>query len=217
MEKISAIYQKLLDFYGPQGWWPLSRLQPSYHLKDYSYPQTNLDRFEICLGAILTQNTSWANVEKCLQSLYQNKLLIPEVLLAQSGEKLSELIRTTGYHRQKAKKIKIFTEFYLQKKDDTPTREEVLSLWGIGEETADSILLYAYNMSTFVIDAYTRRMLISLNLIEEKWNYAQVQNLMIENLPKDISLYQEFHALIVRHGKEFYQGKGAHAPSPLFS
>ncbi len=192
------LYNLLLKEYGHQGWWPI---QNKYHPKDYSFPKNDLQKFEICVGAILTQNTSWNNIEKAIDNLRNINALNPKKLNVLDIEKLKQAIRPAGYFNQKAKKIKIFTEFYLKLKG-TPTRKQLLSLWGIGPETADSILLYAYNVSTFVIDAYTKKILIKLNLIKENCSYDDMKELFEKNIPKDYKIYQEFHALIVQHGKK---------------
>lgn len=205
--EIQSLYTHLLSEYGPQGWWPLLDVKGTnptktgsiqgYHPNDYSYPKNDKQRFEICLGAILTQNTSWPNVEKALLNLKRLKAIEPKAIL-----KLNELelaIKPAGYFNQKAKKLRIFAEFYLNNKN--PTRDQLLNLWGIGPETADSILLYAYNEPQFVVDAYTKRILKSLNLINDTAKYDDIKALFESNLKKDYKLYQEFHALMVEHVK----------------
>ena len=167
MNKIHQIYNMLLKLYGPQGWWPLLNckgINPTktgavkgYHPNDYSYPKNDRQRFEICIGAILTQNTSWPQVEKALLNLKGLNALNPEEMKNLKLEKLKQAIKPAGYFNQKARKIKEFTDFYLSLNNKISTREELLELWGIGPETADSILLYAFKVPTFVVDAYTKR------------------------------------------------------------
>ena len=217
MHFISHIYDNLVRLHGPQGWWPLLELEGSisknptktgsirgYHPGDFSYPKTKAQQFEICVGAILTQNTAWPNVEKALLSLRQKELLSPQALLKVEAAKLGEAIRPAGYFNQKARKLRIFSEFYINLERRAPTREELLSLWGIGPETADSMLLYAFKVPTFVIDAYTRKIFLNLGLIKKDWDYSRIKALFEGNLPKNLKLYQEYHALIVEHAKRYY-------------
>lgn len=201
---LTTIYKNLLKAYGPQGWWPINN---KYHPKDYSYPKTNSQKFEICIGAILTQNTSWKQVEKAIINLYKLKTLNAERMRILDINTLKEAIKPAGYFNQKAKKIKKFTGFYLELKGKTPTRRQLLKVWGIGSETADSILLYAYNIPSFVIDAYTKRIFTNLGLIKEEANYDQIKEFFENNLQSSIILYQEYHALIVEHAKRHYSRK----------
>ncbi len=211
MNSIKKLYEKLLKLYGPQGWWPLlgcKGINPTktgavkgYHPNDYSYPKNNIQRFEICIGAILTQNTSWLQVEKALLNLEKLRVLTPLAVKKLNLEKLKQAIKPAGYFNQKAKKLKIFAEFYINLKEKTPTRDELLNIWGIGHETADSILLYAFKVPTFVVDAYTKRVFAKLGFIKKNEQYEKVKKLFEYNLPKDFKLYQEYHALIVEHAK----------------
>lgn len=212
---LARLYKELLVTYGPQGWWPLCAhlgTNPTktgsvrgYHPGEYSFPRTDNERFEICVGAILTQNTAWTNVEKALLALHAKGCLDPNKLASLPLPSLKTAIRPAGYYNQKAKKLRIFTDHYLGLKGRTPTRDELLSLWGIGPETADSILLYAYGVPVFVIDAYTRRVLASEKLAKKDATYDALQALFHTALPSTqegaVSLYQEYHALIVEHGK----------------
>jgi endonuclease III related protein len=210
------IHKSLLNAYGPQGWWPLHSHDGSnptktgacrgYHPGDYSFPHTNSERFEICLGAILTQNTNWQNVEKAIVNLSKLKALDAKRLLKLDEAKLKEAIRPAGYYNQKAKKLRIFAEFYLTIKGRTPARDQLLDLWGVGPETADSILLYAYKVPVFVIDAYTKRLLKSLGLADDDSKYDEMQALFHDRLPKDQELFNEYHALIVEHAKRTATG-----------
>jgi len=213
--KIIILYESLLLKYNPQGWWPLLDLHDSkigsnptktgsirgYHPKDYSYPKTEKQKFEICIGAILTQNTSWPNVEKALMNLKKKDLIDAKKLSKISQTKLSLLIKPSGYFNQKSKKLIIFSKFYQSLNGKTPSREELLSVWGIGLETADSILLYAYKVPTFVVDAYTRRTLSSMNLMKDYMTYDEIKLLFEKNIKKDYRIYQEYHALIVENEK----------------
>lgn len=214
---LKKIYDKLLKSYGPQGWWPLLEVKGNnptktgsvngYHPGDYSYPRNDSERFEICLGAILTQNTAWPNVERALINLKKLNAINPKKILTIPEEKLKKAIKPAGYFNQKAKKLKIFSESYISLNGRTPTREELLHLWGVGPETADSILLYAYHQPIFVVDAYTRRIFSRLGLIKEKASYDEIQALFHKELKKNYELYNEFHALIVEHAKRHCTNK----------
>ena len=214
---LQILYKKLLSKYGSQGWWPLiefNGVQPTktgslngYHPKDYSFPKTEKQKYEICVGAILTQNTSWTNVEMALQNLKNIKALSPKAFLDKDINKVKEAIKPAGYFNQKYNYIRIFTEFFISFDNEVPSRDEILKVRGVGNETADAILLYAYKVPTFVIDAYTKRILIKLNLASENSKYLEMQNLFESNLDKDYKLYQEYHALLVEHAKRFYQRK----------
>lgn len=213
---LRALYQKLLARYGPQGWWPLLELHRcrkganptktgsmrGYHPGDFSYPRTERQRFEIAVGAILTQNTSWVNVEKALDALEKARLLDPERMRMAREEELSIPIRPAGYFNQKAKKLKAFAAFYRALEGKTPPREELLGIWGIGPETADSILLYAYHVPEFVVDTYTRRVLATEGFLTGNEPYDEVKSFCEKELPKDFKTYQEFHALLVEHAKQ---------------
>ncbi len=207
---ILSIYQRLFKKYGPQGWWPLldesseKTLFCRYHPKDYSIPKNNNQRFEIIVGSILTQNTSWLQVEKALINLKKANLLSPKAILNCNDSILKQAIRPAGYFNQKAERLKTIANWFLNKKG-IPTREELLSIKGVGKETADSILLYAYKIPSFVVDAYTKRMLKNLNLIKSEEKYDEIKELFEKNLPRDYKLYQEYHALIVEHAKRFYR------------
>src|SRR4029077_19075640 len=168
---------------------------------------------EIIVGAILTQNTSWSNVELAIRSLRRNKLLTPGAIEAVTLHRLAMLIRSSGYFRQKAKKLKAFVSFLraqhqgsLVKMLRTPTeilRQQLLGVHGIGPETADSILLYAGRHPVFVVDAYARRMLERHRLAAPKHSYEELRQFFERKLPADVPLYNEFHALIVRTGKDY--------------
>ncbi len=179
-------YKKLLAEFGPQGWWPV----------------VSTHKFEIAVGAVLTQNTAWKNVETAIANLYAAKLLTPDKILVVSEARLGELIRPAGYWQQKTKKLKILAAAWcaFTRRGRTPTRTELLGLWGVGEETADSILLYAFDVPVFVIDAYTRRWCGARGVIFK--TYLEYQNYFQTNLPADYKIFQEFHALLVAWGKK---------------
>lgn len=167
---------------------------------------------EILVGAVLTQNTNWTNVSRAIDALKQENLLSFETLNTLPVEVLAEKIRPSGYYNLKAKRLKNVLSFIngesgsLASFFDTDTenlRKQLLLVKGIGLETADSIVLYAAQKPTFVVDAYTHRILFRHNIISEEANYHEIQELFIDNLPEDISLFNEYHALLVRLGKEF--------------
>jgi endonuclease-3 related protein len=223
---IQLIYKELLKMYGPQGWWPMldcKGVNPTktgaikgYHPGDYTYPKTEDQKFEICLGSILTQNTAWPNVEKALLNLKKLDAINPKRLLALKDETLKEAIRPAGYFNQKARKLKEFTQFYINLSKRVPTRDELLQIWGIGKETADSMLLFAYKVPIFKIDAYTKRIFLNLKLINPNDEYDEIKQLFESNLEKDFIIYQEYHALIVEHAKRYYMKKADRQLCPLY-
>lgn len=226
MNRMQHIYACLLKEYGPQGWWPLLdlgsvRYRPGdksyggYHPGDYTYPKTAEQRFEICVGAILTQNTAWNNVKTALANLKAINALSAKRMAGIGESALKKAIRPAGYYNQKARKLKGFARFFMALKGRTPTREELLAVWGIGPETADSILLYAYNKPSFVIDAYTRRIMRDLGLIDSKASYDDIKALFEQSLKPDVALFQEYHALLVEHAKRFYKRKSEYHLCPL--
>ena len=208
---LAALAERLFATYGPQGWWPLLGHRGSnptlagrltgYHPGDYSFPRSEAQRFEICCGAILTQSTAWPNVEKALQALAEHGLLAPREILAVDDEHVQQAIRPSGYFRAKARKLRAFSEFYLQLSGRPPSREQLLQVWGVGPETADSILLYAYAQTEMVVDAYTLRVLRRHGYQRGQPSYAAAKAYCEENLPCSLAGYQEFHALMVEHAK----------------
>lgn len=232
---IKKIYDCLLASYGPQGWWPLTELSEAggtnptkigsvkgYHPADYTYPQTKSQQFEIICGALLTQNTSWIQVEKALLNLKHlpnlNKQVhsfSPESILSLDPEILKDAIKPAGYYNQKAIRLKTLACWFSELGDRIPDRTELLSLKGVGPETADSVLLYAFKQPSFVVDAYTKRIVTNLGLVDEKVSYNEIKTLFEENLPEDLAVYQEYHALLVEHAKRYYQKKSSYAKCPL--
>ncbi len=192
---LREIFERLYDHFGPQGWWP------------------GEDPFEICVGAILTQNTNWQNVERAIENLKKRGLLDPKKLYKLSREELAALIRPAGYFRVKAQRLKNFLRFLHEEyqgelerlfAEGLPrAREKLLSVSGIGPETADSILLYAGGIPIFVIDAYTRRILLRHGLATEEMGYDELQEFFMKNLPEDPELFNEYHALLVACGKHY--------------
>ncbi len=194
---ILLIYKTLLDEYGPQGWWPVRRDAKSC---------VSAIRFEIAVGATLTQNTAWTNVEKAVDNLIILGLMDPKIIMDIDQDDLAKAIRSSGYYNQKAKKLKILTRFLMEgnffQSGNIPARDDLLKLWGIGEETVDSILLYAYGVPVFVIDAYTRRIFERLGILNGGEQYKVIAGVITDSMEEDPDVYKEYHALVVRHGKE---------------
>jgi endonuclease-3 related protein len=192
---LAEAYDRLLAAFGPQHWWP---------------GQT---RFEIVVGAVLTQNTAWKNVELAIENLREAGLLEPRKLLDAGAEELAELIRPSGYYRLKAQRLRNLVRLIVERYDGSleamfarpldELREELLGVNGIGPETADSILLYAGNRPTFVVDAYTARVLKRHGWIEAEADYYAIKEHFEQNLEADAALFNEYHALIVRLGKDY--------------
>jgi endonuclease-3 related protein len=190
---LHKIYLKLNDHFGPLNWWPAET------------------PFEVVVGAILTQNTAWINVEKAIANLKNANALTPERIAGLPLEKLEELIRPSGFFRQKSKRLQDFAIFLLLECDGAldelcggtidEARERLLTRKGIGPETADSILLYATARPSFVVDAYTRRIFTRLGIISGTESYESVRNLFMQSLPEDTQLFNEYHALIVELAK----------------
>ncbi len=198
-KKLEGMFTKLLNHFGPQHWWP---------------GETEL---EVIIGAVLTQNTNWKNVEKAILNLKEKGLLSPQQLNALSVSELAQLIRPAGYFNIKAKRLKNLIDLLRERyhldlsrllDEDTDTlRQKLLSVNGIGPETADSILLYAAHRPVFVVDAYTHRILRRHGMTDDQSDYHELQSLFMDHLPDDPSLYNEFHALIVKTGKEYCRRK----------
>jgi len=225
---LKKIYNILLEYYGPQGWWPIYGLRKKagfddlgYHPGNYDVPKEGKAVFQVVVGAILTQNTSWRNVQTALAALEGARATDPESILEIPTEELADLIRASGYYNQKARKLKTVTRFLLEKgylsPPRPPGREELLSLWGIGPETADSILLYGFGQPQFVVDAYTFRLLFRIGICPKREKYDKV-SLYFKTTFKDmeISCWNECHALIVVHSKKFCRKNPLCNGCPLF-
>ncbi|MBU6392505.1 MAG: endonuclease III domain-containing protein [Planctomycetota bacterium] len=201
------IYQKMFDALGPQQWWP------------------GETPFEIIIGAILTQNTNWSNVEKAIKNLKMARRLSPKRIYELALPELAQLIRPSGFFNVKSKRVKTFIHWLFSKhegklsgmfsQDFQMLRSELLAVKGIGPETADSILLYAGNIPTFVVDAYTHRIFSRHGLIPEESTYDEIKSFFEENLPKDVKLFNEYHALLVTIGKTFCKPKKLCEQCPL--
>lgn len=201
---LQKIYANLYQHYGAQGWWPINS---EYKKGSFKMP-TRKEQFEIAAGAILTQNTSWKNVNKALDNLRKHNLLNKKAISSVPEKQLANLIKPSGYYNQKAKKLKHFA-----KSGRPATRENLLSTWGIGKETADSILLYAHQQPVFVIDAYTKRVFQRLGIRQA--GYDSLQEFFHKNLPKEHRLYNEYHALIVQLAKDFCRTTPECADCPI--
>jgi endonuclease-3 related protein len=193
--KLLQAYEHLLDAFGPQHWWP------------------GESPFEIMVGAMLVQNTAWRNVERAISNLREADLMEPRALYAVPQEELAELIRPAGYFQVKARRLRHLLKFLVDEYDgslqqmfhtDVATlREQLLAIHGIGPETADAILLYAGGLPTFVVDTYTHRVLARHGWIGYEADYHEIKDCFESALPADRALYNEYHALLVRVGKEF--------------
>jgi len=192
---LHEMYSRLSDEFGATGWWPART------------------PFEVAVGAVLTQNTAWRNVEKAIKNLRQHKLLSVWSLSRIPPSKLAQLVKPAGYFRLKSERLKNLVEFIereyagsmarMAREDTDRLREKLLGVSGIGPETADSILLYALGKPVFVVDAYTRRILARHGLVEEEVRYEELRRFFEEHLPHDVTLFKEFHALLVRIGSQF--------------
>ena len=192
---LDEYFNSLFTAFGPQHWWP------------------GKTQFEVIVGAILTQNAAWTNVENAISNLRRAGLLSPVAIEKVPLRRLERMIRSSGYFRQKARKLKAFCEFLraeyggsLKRMFETPTitlREKLLGVFGIGPETADSILLYAGEHPVFVVDAYTKRILVRHGWVNEKAKYDDIRWMFEREFPGDVRRFNEFHALIVNAGKNF--------------
>jgi endonuclease-3 related protein len=205
------MYEAMSSVLGPSHWWP------------------GETPFEVVVGAMLTQNANWGNVERAIDNLRKLDLLAPELLYALPESDLAELIRPAGYFRLKAARLKNLLIFLknecrfdlkaLAKQELDALRPKLLAVKGVGPETADSILLYALNLPTFVVDAYTKRLLNRHGLVTEDADYEEMRELFMDLLPKDVRLYNEYHALVVRTAKEWChkkQGRCEACPLNIF-
>jgi endonuclease III related protein len=206
-DKLKAFHAAMLAHYGAQDWWP------------------GESRDEIIIGAILTQNTAWRNVEKAIDNLRRAEAIDWARLRDMAAASLAELIKPAGYFNVKARRLKSFVTWLWERYDadldrmfatSLPTlREELLSVSGIGRETADDILLYAGDLPTFVVDAYTARIMCRHGLIDREAGYEEIKELFESNLPTDVPLYNEYHALIVQVGKNHCRPRARCEGCPL--
>ena len=227
--RIAAAIAQMAKTYGPQGWWPVAserrsftnsrgpREQQGYHPDQFDFPLHAPRALEICAGALLTQNTAWTNVRKALAGLRSKRIVTPERLLSTDIQSLRNTIRPGGYFNQKSRYVRALAEWFVQcdrgllgatrsRELLESTRPKLLQVLGVGPETADSILLYAYALPTFVVDAYTRRVFGRLALLEADSSYETLRSLFERALQRPsvaatVKLWQEAHALIVEHAK----------------
>jgi len=193
--KLLRIYKILDEYYGDLKWWPAD------------------GPFEVIVGAILTQNTNWRNVERAIDNLRLGNLLSPERLRRAKDKRIEELIKPCGYYRVKTRRLKTFLDFFFDEYEASfeamfsadwgELRKKLLMVKGIGEETADSILLYAGQKPVFVVDQYTKRLCSRHGLIDGNATYGEVQRFFMERLPADAALYNQYHALLVNAAKDF--------------
>ena len=205
--QLLQVYQRLLQARGPAGWWP------------------GETPFEVCVGAILTQNTAWANVEKALDRLQSLGLLSFERLRRLPPSRVAPLIRSSGYFNVKARRLASFLKFLgeeyhgavetMQREQPWALRARLLAVDGIGRETADSIVLYAAGLPLFVVDAYTRRIFSRLGLLRGDEPYDEIQRFFMRRLPRDVPLYNDYHAQIVLLGKDVCRKRPRCAACPL--
>lgn len=228
---LDALHQ-MAAAYGPQGWWPVycerkhtrtaqGELEPNgYHQGQFDFPRTRAGRWEISCGAVLTQNTAWINVRTALAALRKAKFTTPERVLAAPQASLAALIRPARYFNSKALYLKALATWFIahdrklcaqrySRAEVELARPVLLAVKGVGRETADAILLYAYNLPTFVVDAYTRRIFTALGVIDETYTYDKIRALfegtMLQESPRrTVEVWQEYHALIVEHARRTY-------------
>jgi len=209
MKLLLKIYRRLFKHFGPQHWWPGETVE------------------EIIIGAVLTQNTNWGNVERAIENLKRADALSIRKIVALEPETLSTLIRPSGYYNIKAKRLWAVADYFVRRCDTDfslletiPTDElrgELLSVHGVGRETADSILLYALNRPVFVVDAYTLRVGRRHGFLSEKDDYESARALFERSIKRDVQPYNEYHALLVRLGKEYCRPRPRCAACPLFN
>ena len=224
MNRLQIIYKKLLSHFSPQHWWPVTpqgKLYPEYS----NGPKNQKQQLEVIFGSILTQSTSWKNVEKAIANLNRNNLIDIKKISKIENKKLAEIIKSSGYHNQKAKKLKNFCQFLFKNYQGNlkklfnqgikKLRHELLSVNGIGPETADSIILYAAKKPVFVVDAYTKRIINRMGFNEK--TYEEFQKLFMQSLPNNESLFNEYHALLVELGKNICKKKPSCYKCPINS
>jgi endonuclease III related protein len=222
----------MVAVYGPQGWWPVRSeqrrfLNPlgeierrGYHPGQFEFPRTRKGRWEIVCGAVLTQNTAWTNVERALDALGQAGLSTPDKVLACPSATLCTKIHAAGHFNQKTRYLAAIAQWFVDNdpmlRQAQPTRPllervrpELLRVKGVGPETADSILLYAYRLPTFVVDAYTRRVFGRIGIVSEEFGYERIRSIFelalgLPDVRATVQAWQEAHAAIVEHAKRFH-------------
>ncbi len=207
--RLFDIFQLMTAYYGPLNWWPAESV------------------YEVCIGAILTQNTAWINVEKAIDKLKEAGVLTQESLMQIDQNELALLIRASGFFTIKSERIKSFVQWLDSRFDGSldkmfagnwmELRRELLKVKGVGPETCDAILLYAGHKPSFVVDSYTNRLFHRLGLLDGKECYEEVRTIFMKSLPADVQLYNEYHAVIVEHCKRFCRKKPACSDCPLQS
>jgi endonuclease-3 related protein len=205
--EIFKMFNRMIDFYGPLSWWPAETA------------------FEVCIGAILTQNTAWTNVEKAISELKAAGALTQEKLLQIDQDELAGLIRSAGFFNIKSRRVKAFVGWLDSRYGGSleqmfagewqELRRELLQVNGIGPETCDAIMLYAGHKPSFVVDNYTRRLFQRLGLLDGKERYEEIRSLFMNNIPEDVTIYNEYHAVIVEHCKQFCRKKPICNSCPL--
>ena len=206
---LTEIYERLLDHHGPQHWWPAN------------------SPFEVMVGAVLVQSTAWRNVEHAIANLKAADSMSPAAIRDMSSDRLEGVIRPSGFFRVKAKRLRALCDYLGDRYSDSirhmaerPThdlRRELLAVYGIGEETADDILLYALDRPVFVIDTFTRRVFHRLGRCEQGASYGDLQAMFHQRLPRDVALFNEYHALIVRHGNTICRKRPDCVSCPLLA
>ncbi len=201
------MYERMYRYFGPRHWWPAE------------------SPFEVIVGAVLTQNTAWGNVERAIRNLKERRLLSLDGILSTPLDRLAELIRPSGYYNLKAKRLKAVVRFIaehyqgnldrMREESLEKLREKWLTVYGVGPETADSILLYALNKPIFVVDAYTKRIFSRHGLVDLNDSYEDVQAFFMRHLPCEVQLFNEYHALVVETGKTFCRKKPKCEDCPL--
>lgn len=212
-QKPTVVFEELLSHYGPQGWWPVSDTEHGKAVYKKRGKPSEHQQFEVCVGAILTQNTAWKNVEKAIHNLKQQQIFSLQKIAKAKPDDIAQAIKPSGYFNQKTKRLQHFCQHFLHnffsvsaflKKEKTALRKELLSLHGIGPETADSIILYASQQPVFVVDAYTKRFVHRFyGKKTAELTYEKTQGFFESQLPHSVKLFNEYHALLVEHGKRY--------------
>lgn len=210
---VGELYEELYGRHGPQGWWPLfdpSADEPVYRPGDYTVPRGR-ERTEVAVGAVLAQSTSWSQAARAVGNLHGADALGWERLRELPRGRLEELIRPSRFYRQKAERLCRLARFFLEREEGAggnargttrpPSREALLSVRGVGPETADSILLYGFGVPVMVVDAYLRRVLEARGREEARWDYEELRRWIEEHAPDDHAFFNELHALVVEEGK----------------